>query len=156
MFKRKNNPNISIENELLKNAKKFREKYPPISENIEGVQKVYPIKNVYQLFKEFKNFYLIIIDDSSIAQKKRYFLTIRLASQSSDILVKLAKKALKQKNLNFQLLQFALHPNNSRVNLLCISELKNFEDLVILSEQLNDIKLLFQEKMDKLIKLSDE
>ena len=151
-----NNLRITIEDELLKDAKKFREKYPPISENSVGVQKVYTIKKIYQLLNRFKNFYLIVINDPSSGQKVRYFLTIRLASQSSDILVKLAKKALKQKNLNFQLLQFALHPNNSRVNLLCISELKNFEDLVILSEQLNDIKLLFQEKMDKLIKLSDE
>jgi hypothetical protein len=151
-----NNLKKAIENELLKDTKKLREKYPPISENIEGVQKVYPIKKIYQLFNGFKNFYLILINDSTIEQKVRYFLTIRLASQSSDFLVKLAKKALKQKNLNFQLIQFALHPNNSRINLLCISELKNFDALMTLRQQLNEIKLLFQEKMDKLIKLSDE
>jgi hypothetical protein len=155
-MKKRNNLRITIESELLKDAKKLREKYPPISENIEGAQKVYPIKSVYQLFNGFKNFYLILINDSTIEQKIRYFLTIRLASQSSDILVKLAKKALKQKNLNFQLIQFALHPNNSRINLLCISELKNFDTLMTLREQLNEIKLLFQEKMDKIIKLSDE
>jgi len=156
MMKKKNNLRISIENKLLENAKKLKEKYPPISENISGVQKVYPIKKVYQLFNDFKNFYLIIINDSSIEQKIRYFFVIRLASQSSDLLVKLAKKTMRQKNYNFQLIQFALHPNISRINLLCLSELKNLDELTTLSEQLNDIKSSFQEKMDKLIKLSDE
>ena len=127
MMKRNNNLKISIENELLENAKKLREKYPPISENIEGVQKVYPIKKVYQLFKEFKNFYLIIISDSSI-----------------------------EKKMSFQLIQFSLHHNNSRISLLCLLELKNFDELMNLREKLNDIKLSFRDKMEKVIKLSDE
>ena len=155
MTKRKNNLKISIENELLENAKKLREKYPPISENIEGVQKVYPIKKVYQLFNEFKNFYLIIISDSSIEKKIRYFLTIRLASLSSDFLVKLAKYIMKEKNLSFQLIQFSLHPNNSRISLLCLSELKNFDEFMALRQKFNAIKSAFQENMEKVIKLLD-
>jgi hypothetical protein len=153
-MKRKNNLKILIESDLFENAKKLKEKYPPISENIEGVQKVYPIKKVYQLFNEFKNFYLIVISDPSIEQKLRFFLTKRLASQSSDFLVKLANKTMKEKNMSFQLIQFSLHPNNSRISLLCLSELKSFDELMILKDKLNDIKLSFQEKMDKLIKLS--
>jgi len=154
-MKEKNNLKIIIENKLLKDANKLREKYPPISENIEGVQKVYPVKKVYQLLNEFKNFYLIIIEDSSVEQKIRYFLTIQLASQSSDFLVKLAKKTMKENNLSFQLIQFSLHPNNSRINLLCLSELKNFDEFMALRQKFNAIKSAFQENMEKVIKLLD-
>jgi hypothetical protein len=153
-MRRKNNLKVLKENGLFENAKKLKEKYPPISENIEGVQRVYSIKNIYQLFNDFKNFYLIVISDPSIDQKLRYFLTKRLASQSSDFLVNLAKKTMKKNPLSFQLIQFSLHPNNSRISLLCLSELKNLDELTNLRDRLNDIKLSFQEKMDKLIKLS--
>ena len=151
-MKDKNDLKAKVESNLLKDAKKLRQKYPPISEKVEGTQKVFIIRNIYELSVRLKLFYLIIIKDTTIKQKRRYFIAIQLASQSSDFLVKIAKEIIIQKELNLRLIQYTIHPKSLRTNLLCMTELKYTDDISDLIKQLGEIRIFFQDKIDSLVK----
>lgn len=150
-MKDRNDLKSIIETNLLKDAKKLREKYLPISENVKGARKVFTIKNIYELSGHLKSFYLITIKDATIRQKRRYFIAIQLASQSSDFLAKIAKEIVKQKELTLKLIQYAIHPKSLRINLLCMAELENAEEIHDLIKELGEIKISVKEKIERLI-----
>ena len=152
-MKDKNDLKTKIESSLLKDAKKLRGKYLPISEKIMGVQKVLTIKNIYKLSGRLKSFYLITIKDATIKQKRRYFIAIQLASQSSDFLVKIAKKIIRQEEIPFKLIQYAIHPKSLRVTLLCMAELNNENNIADLIKKVEDLRVVFQQKINNLVKV---
>ena len=135
---------------ILIDAKRLKEKYGTISENIKGVQKILTIKEIYQLNK-LKDFFLITVSDSSTSPKIQYFLSIMLASQSSDFLVNIAKSIIKQEKTGFRLIQFLLHPKSLRTNLLCLLDLNDPKELDTLIEKLEKVRKLFKERIDNLI-----
>ncbi len=115
-----------IKRELLTGAKRLKNKYPPISENIKGVPKSLKIKKIYELKENHKNFYLINTKNYSKKPRHRYFLAIMLASQSSDLLVSLAKGFSKEHNL--KLIQFSIYPQHFRVSLFSLKELSSTDN----------------------------
>lgn len=151
-MKEKTDLRTQIETKLLIDAKKLKGKYLPISEKIAGIQKVFPIKSIYELSDRLRKFYLLIVKDASIKQKIRYFIAAQLASQSSDFLTRIAKKLIKQKTLNLKLIQYAIYPKSLRINLLCMGELKKEDDITDLIKELGEIRVLLQEEINNLIK----
>ena len=135
-------------NELLKKSKKIRGKFSPISELIEDKVKVMKIVKLYDLGSLFKNFYLFIVKNYSKQPKKRYFLAIILASQSSDLLVNLAKD-FAQKN-SLKLIQYAIDPMFSRISLISLKEIENVEDYSISIEILKEFRNIFLNTLTKL------
>ena len=152
-MKDKNDLKREIESNLLKDAKKLRGKYLPISEKVMGTQKVFTIKNIYELSGRLKSFYIIMIKDEIAKKNRRFFIVIQLASQSSDFLVKIAKEIIKQKEIALKLIQYAIHPKSLRINLLCMSELKNTDDISDLIKELGEVRILFQDKIDSIVKI---
>ena len=131
----KENLNSYLKRELLTGAKRLKNKYPPISENIKGVPKSLKIKKIYELKENHKNLYLIITKNYSKKPRYRFFLAIMLASQSSDLLVNLAKGFSKVHNL--KLIQFSIYPQHFRVSLFSLKELNTTDNL---SESINLLK----------------
>jgi len=124
-----------LKRELLTGAKRLKNKYPPISENIKGVSKALKIKKIYELKENLKNFYLIITKNYSKKPRYKHFLAILLASQSSDLLVNLAKGFSKEHNL--KLIQFSVYPQHFRVSLFSLKELNGADNL---SKSINLLK----------------
>jgi len=142
-----------IKRELLTGAKRLKNKYPPISEKIKGIPKSLKIKKIYELKKNHKNFYLIIVKNYSKKPRYRPFLAILLASQSSDLLVSLAKGFSKEHNL--KLIQFSIHPQHFRVSLISLKELKttdNFSESINLLEEFRNKYRKELENLKNLIK----
>ena len=131
----KENLNSYLKRELLNDAKRLKNKYPPISEKIKGVHKSLKIKKIYELEENHKNLYLIIAKNYSKKPKYRHFLAILLASQSSDLLVSLAKGFSKEHNL--KLIQFSIYPQHFRVTLFSLKELNTTDNF---SESINLLK----------------
>ena len=127
--------NSYIKRELLTGAKRLKNKYPPISENIKGVPKSLKIKKIYELKENLKNLYLITVKNYSKKPRYRYFLAILLATQSSDLLVSLAKGFSKEHSL--KLIQFSVYPQHFRVSLFSLKELNRADNL---SESINLLK----------------
>ena len=125
----------SLKRELLTGAKRLKNKYPPISENIKGVSKALKIKKIYELKENHKNFYLISTKNYSKKPRYKHFLAILLASQSSDLLVNLAKGFSKEHNL--KLIQFSVYPQHFRVSLFSLKELNGADNF---SESINLLK----------------
>ena len=124
-----------LKRELLTGAKRLKNKYPPISENIKGVSKALKIKKIYELKENHKNFYLISTKNYSKKPRYKHFLAILLASQSSDLLVNLAKGFSKEHNL--KLIQFSVYPQHFRVSLFSLKELNGADNL---SKSINLLK----------------
>jgi hypothetical protein len=135
--------------EVIKKAKKLKVKYPPISEIIDGVRKVLRIEAIYELSEEFRNFYLIKVRNFQNNPKVRYFLTIILASQSSDFLVILAKNFIKEIR-NIKLIQFSIHPKNLRISLLALKEVKIHDEFLNSVKILRDLRINFRKKLASL------
>ena len=87
-----------LKKEILKDAKRLKNKYPPISEKVNGVSKSLRIKSIYELKGNLNNFIFITTKNYAKNPNHRYFLAILLASQSSDLLVSLAKEFSKKKD----------------------------------------------------------
>ncbi|MFX1316200.1 MAG: hypothetical protein ACFE9T_10075 [Promethearchaeota archaeon] len=134
-----------IKNNVIKNAKKLRGKYTPISEIVNDVPKTLKIKEIYELQGNNKNLYLIISNNYTKVPKIRYFLVVSLASQSSDFLVSLAKNFAKRNNL--KLIQYSIFPKTLRINLLLIKELNDVEDYSKSIQILKNFRIVFQNRL---------
>ena len=141
-----------LKNNIIVRANKLRGRHTPISEIVNNVPKTLKIKDIYNLQGEFKRFYLFVSNNYTKNPKTRYFLAVSLASQSSDLLVSVAKE-FPSRNPNYKLIQYSLYPNTLRVNLLLLKEYHSddltsrFKDIV---EDLKKIRKEFREKLDRL------
>ncbi|MFX0046768.1 MAG: hypothetical protein ACFE8G_01240, partial [Candidatus Hermodarchaeota archaeon] len=88
-----------LKKSILKDAKKIKNKYPPISEKVNRITYSLKIKNIYELEGNLNNLFIIITKNYAKNPRNRYFLAILLASQSSDLLVNLAKEYSRKNNL---------------------------------------------------------
>lgn len=138
-----------IQKEIIKNLKKIKGKFPPLSEIVDRTTKILPIKAVYDLSSIHKNFYLFIIKNYSKQPKRRYFLAITLAFQSSDLLVSLARDYIRD-NKELKLIQYSIHPVHHRVNLLLMKELTKIKDYEDSIELLIPMRQSFRKKLDKI------
>ncbi len=145
--------NISeiIKKELIPKGTKLKYKYPSISERLNGNIIIQKIKNIYQLKDEFKNFFLIITKEKKKQKRNKYYLAILLATQSSDLLVKIAKKII-QEQKNIRILQFSIHPKHFRVSLILLIELDEFTGINETKELLKKLRSNFIEILNNFIK----
>jgi len=135
-------------NELFKKSKKIRGKFSPISELIDNKAKIMKIMKLYDLGNVIKNFYMFIVKNYSKQPKERYFLAVILASQSSDLLVNLAKD-FAQKN-SLKLIQYAIDSNLSRISLISLKEIEKVEDYSISIDILNECRNNFLNTLSKI------
>jgi len=140
-----------LKRELLTDAKRLKNKYPPISENIKGVPKSLKIKKIYELKENHKNFYLIIAKNYSKKPRYRHFLAVLLASQSSDLLVSLAKGFSKEYNL--KLIQFSIYPQHFRVSLFSLKELNATDNISELINLLKEFRNKYRKELENFKKL---
>jgi len=136
-----------LENNVIKSAIKLKGKFAPFSEPVDKTPKTLPIKRIYNLKEQLKNFFLIIVKNYSSQPKVRYFLATILASQSSDFLVSLAKDYATRNNL--KLIQYSLFPKK-RINLLSLKEIRTIEDYSSSIELLKDFKKKFRKTLEKI------
>jgi len=134
---------------ILKGAKKLKAKYPPISFLVDGLPKTLKIKNIYSMGRDYKNFYVFHLKNYKKIPKTRWFLAISLASQSSDLLVSLAKEYMK-KSKALRLIQYSIYPNTLRINLLLIIELDANQSYSNAVEVFTDLRKDFRKKLDKI------
>lgn len=136
---------------IFKDAKRIKNKYPPISEKVNGISKSLKIKDIHEIGGNLNNFIIITTKNYVKNPKYRYFLAIMLASQSSDLLVNLAKEYSKKNNL--KLIQFSLHPQHFRVGLFSLKEIENKDDLTEVVNLLKEFRILYRKNLDNLGKL---
>ncbi len=143
-----------IENNILKSAKKFKGKFLPFSELVEGEPKTLLVKKIYNLKNQLKNFFLIIVRNHSNQPKIRYFIAISLASQSSDFLVLLARDFASKNAL--KLIQYSLNPkHNYGITLLALRELIKIEEISNSINLLKEFRENFRKKLMNLKSLID-
>ena len=147
----KENLQNHLENTILRDAKRLKNKYPPISEKVNRISKSLKVKEIYELKGDLNNFIFIATKNYSKQPKYRYFLAILLASQSSDLLVNLAKEYSKKNNL--RLIQFSLHPQHFRVGLFSLKEIENKDNLSEAIKLLKEFRILYRNNLDNLGKL---
>ena len=140
-----------LKKEILKDAKRIKNKYPPISEKINGISKSLKIKNIYELKGNLNNFIIITTKNYAKNPRNRYFLAILLASQSSDFLVSLAKEFSKQNRL--KLIQFSLHPQHFRVGLFSLKEIHDKNNISEAINLLKEFRINYRKDLEKLRKL---
>jgi len=137
-----------LDSNVIKSAIKLKGKFAPFSEPVDKTPKTLPIKRIYNLKEQLKNFFLIIVKNYSNQPKVRYFLAIILASQSSDFLVSLAKDYATRNNL--KLIQYSIFPKNIRISLLSLKEIRTIEDYLSSIELLKDFKKKFRKTLEKI------
>ncbi len=147
----KENLKSYLKTELLNGAKRVKNKYPPISEKVDGISKSLKIRTIYELRGNLNNFFLITTKNYSKNPRHRYFLAIILASQSSDLLVNLAKEFSKQNRL--KLIQFSLHPQHFRVGLFSLKELRTKDKISEVVNLLKEFRIMYRKDLIKLGKL---
>lgn len=147
----KENLKSYLKTELLNDAKRVKNKYPPISEKIDGISKSLKVRTIYELRGNLNNFFLITTENYSKNPRHRYFLAIILASQSSDLLVNLAKEFSKDNNL--KLIQFSLYPQHFRVGLFSLKELRNKDNISETVNLLKEFRIMYRKDLEKLGKL---
>jgi hypothetical protein len=109
-----------------KKAKKLRGKHSPLSELVDGASKILKIEKIY-ILPESNHHLLFIIKNHLKTPKKRIFLAISIASQSSDLLVNIARNMSKNKG-DIRFVQYSLYPDTSRVNLIAMLEVYSLEE----------------------------
>ena len=137
-----------LESYVIKSANKLKGKFAPFSEQVDKTLKTLPIKRIYNLKEELKGISLIIVKNYSKQPRVRYFLSIILASQSSDFLVSLAKDHARKNNL--KLIQYSLFPKNIRISLLSLKEIRTIKDYSNSIELLKDFRKKFQQTLVKI------
>ena len=142
-----------LKREILKDAKRIKNKYPPISEKINGVSKSLKIKNIHELKGNLNNFIVITTKNYAKNPRYRYFLAILLASQSSDLLVNLAKEFSKKNRL--KLIQFSLRPQHFRVGLFSLKELRDKDKISEAINLLKEFRIKYRKDIEKLGKLME-
>ncbi len=144
----KENLQSYLKKEILKDAKRIKNKYPPISEKVDGISKSLKIKNIYELKGNFNNFIFITTKNYAKNPRYRYFLAVLLASQSSDLLVSLANE-FAQKNA-LKLVQYAINPKQLRVSLISLKEIESIEDYSFSVELLKEFRTFFRNMLGKI------
>jgi len=140
-----------VESEVIKDIKKIRGKKAPIAEIVDNTLLALPVKSIYDMNEVIKKFYFFIVQNHSKQPKLRYFLTITLSDNSSDLLVQLAKEfAIKH---GLKLIQYSIYPKTLRTQLLSMKEIKNPTDYSNSIEVLKAFRKDFREKLVKLKKL---
>lgn len=140
-----------IKNEIIKKVKKLKGKHAPISELVNNVSKSLSVEKIYDLSEKNKYYFLLIVKNYSKRPKLRYFLTILLANNSSDLLVQLARDyAIKH---DLKLIQYSLFPKTLRIQLLLLKEIKKIEDYTNFIEKLNHFRKEFRSKLVKFKKI---
>ncbi|MFW9928427.1 MAG: hypothetical protein ACFFD1_03465 [Candidatus Thorarchaeota archaeon] len=139
-----------IKNDLLSKGNKLRNKYPPISEKGNDGLLIQKVKKIFKLKEDFRNFYLIETKSTNHNKEKRYYLALIIASQSSDLLVKIAQNVI-IKESDLRLIQFSFHPEHSRVSLALLKELDELSDFDELKTKLNSLRAKFLTKLNNLI-----
>ena len=147
----KENLQSSLKKEILKDAKRIKKKFPPISEKINGISKSIKIKNIYELKGNLNNFILISAKNYTKNPRYRYFIAIILASQSSDLLVSLAREFSKKNGL--RLIQFSLYPQHFRVGLFSLKEINKTNDISEAVKLLKEFRIIYRKDLEKLGKL---
>lgn len=140
-----------LKKEIIKDAKRIKNKYPPISEKVNGISRTLKVKKIYKLKGEQNNLIFITTKNFTKKPKSRYFLAIVLASQSSDLLVNLAKEYSKRNNL--KLIQFSLYPQHCRVGLFSLKEIERKEDISEVVNLLKEFRIMYRKDLDNLRKL---
>ncbi len=79
------------------------------------------------------------------------FLAILLASQSSDLLVSLAKEFSKKNGL--KLIQFSLHPQHFRVGLFSLKEMHDKNNISEVVNLLKEFRIIYRKDLENLGKL---
>jgi len=147
----KENLQSYLKKEILKDAKRIKNKYPPISEKVDGISKSLKIKNIYELKGNFNNFIFITTKNYAKNPRYRYFLAVLLASQSSDLLSSLAKDFSKKNRL--KLIQFSLYPQHFRVGLFSLKEIHNKNNISEVVNLLKEFRIIYRKDLEKLRKL---
>ena len=137
-----------VKSKIIKNSKKIREKHSNISELVNKTPKTLEVKNIYDLSEQHANLYLMVVRNHAKQPKTRYFLAISLASQSSDLVVNLARDIVK-KDDDVRLIQFSIHPKSMRVSLLALKELTSIENYSHSIDLLQDLRRNFRQKLTK-------
>jgi len=140
----------AIEKEILKQASKIRGAHLPISQKNKGKVHVLKIQSIYRLINEKNEGFLFKAKNYKKKPKFLYFLAIKLASQSSDLLASIAKPYAKKNQ--YKLIQYAIQPKSLRVPLLALQEIESAEDCPQMIEDLNNFKKDFRNKLDHLQK----
>lgn len=135
-----------LKSEFQNKLQKLKNKYPPISELINGKLEILKIKNIYKINEEYKNFFLIKARNYLKKPKLRYFVAINLASQSSDLLVSLVDDLIKIDS-SLKLIQFSIYPKSSRVNLLALKELTSVDSVSITMGLLKRLRKDFRKRL---------
>lgn len=141
-----------IKEKLLRNSHRLKEKYPPLSYIINGIQLRLQINRLYELSGDLRQFYMIFAKSKD--GKLKYLICITLASQSSDFLVSLARITIKDET-NLRLLQFSLIPKHLRVNLLCLKEIEHEDDLQGSITLLKQVRSRFRKTLEKITSQMD-
>ena len=147
----KENIQSYLKKEILKDAKIIKNKYPPISEKVNGISKSLKIKSIYELKGNLNNFIFITTKNYAKKPKHRYFLAIAIASQSSDLLVSLAKDFCKKNGL--KLIQFSIHPQHFRVGLFSLKEMHDKNNISEVINILKEFRIIYRKDLEKLGKL---
>lgn len=138
---------------LLTDAKKIKSKLPSISKNVKGQQVILEINRIYSFEEHNSSFLLFKVKNYEKKPKYLYFLGKKLVSQSSDLIVMLAKNyALKNE---LELIQFPLIPKTRRVNLLALKQFENGKRYSLIIELLNTFRKKLQKKMEKIKKIAE-
>jgi len=140
-----------VESEVIKDIKKIRGKKAPIAEIVDNTLLALPVKSIYDMNEVIKKFYFFIVENHLKQPKLRYFLTITLAGNSSDLLVQLAKEFAIKNGL--KLIQYSIYPKTLRTQLLSMKEIKNPTDYSNSIEVLKAFRKDFREKLVRLKKL---
>jgi len=141
-----------IKEKLLKDSHRLKEKYPPLSDFINGTQLTLQINRLYELSGDLRQFFLIIAKSKD--GKLKYLICITLASQSSDFLVSLARKTIKDET-SLRLLQFSLIPKHLRVNLLCLKEIEHEDNLQGSITLLKQVRSRFRKTLENITSQMD-
>ena len=137
--------NSFIEKEVIKGTKKLKGKKIAIAEIIDNALISLPVKSIYDINKKIKRCYFFIVKNHAKQPKFRYFLTISLANNSSDLLVQLAKEFARKNGL--KLIQYSIYPKTVRTQLLAMKEIKIIEDYNDSIEVLKRFRKEFREKL---------
>ena len=143
-----------IRNDIINKAKKIKGKHPPIAEIVENKPRSLSVQSVHDLNKKLKNFYIITLKNYSKQPKLRYFLTISIANNSSDLLVLLTRDVVLKHNL--KLIQYSLYPKSFRIQLLCLKEIQETEDYSNSVKILKSIRKDFRDKLGRIKNLLED
>ncbi len=134
-----------IKSDITYKIKKIKGKHPPIAEIVEDETRSLSVKSIHDLSKELKNFYFFTLNNYSKRPKLRYFLTVSIANNSSDLLVLLARDIVLKHDL--KLIQYSIFPSTFRIQLLCMKEFQKIKDYNNSIQILKSIRKEFREKL---------